>query len=70
MSMALSIVASISQQIHTIVWWRDIKTEQHQNLVANAGNPEINITAASTGVDLVLFYIRELSSTNTLPSLR
>lgn len=56
--MALHTVASIIQQIHTIVLWRDIKTSQHENIVANVGNPELNITGASTGLDLVLFYIR------------
>ena len=50
--------SSITQQIHTIIWWKDIKTEQHANLVENVGNPELNITGASTGMDLVLFYIR------------
>lgn len=55
---SLHTIASIIQQIHTIVRWSDIKTEQHANLVANVGNPELNITGASTGLDLVLFYIR------------
>ncbi|KAK4149562.1 hypothetical protein C8A00DRAFT_18758 [Chaetomidium leptoderma] len=54
----LHTLASIIQQIHTIVRWRDIKTEQHANVVANVGNPELNITGASTGLDLVLFYIQ------------
>ncbi|KAH6635097.1 hypothetical protein B0J18DRAFT_406677 [Chaetomium sp. MPI-SDFR-AT-0129] len=56
--MTLHTVASIAQQIHTIVRWRDIKIEQYANLVANVGNPELNITGASTGLDLVLFYIQ------------
>jgi hypothetical protein len=56
--MCLHTAASIAQQIHTIVRWRDIKTEQYANLVANVGNPELNITGGSTGLDLVLFYIR------------
>jgi hypothetical protein len=55
---SLHTTASIVQQIHTIVRWRDIKTEQHANIVANAGDPELNITGASTGLDLVLFYIQ------------
>ncbi|GAB1316708.1 hypothetical protein MFIFM68171_06918 [Madurella fahalii] len=59
--MALHTVASIIQQIHTIVLWRDIKTSQYDNLVANVGNPELNITGASTGLDLVLFYIQYYS---------
>ena len=56
--MSLHTAASITQQIHTIVRWRDIKIDQHANLVANVGNPELNITGSSTGLDLVLFYIR------------
>jgi len=59
--MSLHTVASVIQQIHTIIRWRDIKTEQYANLVANVGNPELNITGASTGLDLVLFYIRTCS---------
>lgn len=55
---SLHTLASIVQQIHTIARWCDIKTEQHANIVANVGNPELNITGASTGLDLVLFYIR------------
>jgi hypothetical protein len=55
----LHTLASIIQQIHTIARWRDIKTEQWENTRDNAGNPELNITGASTGLDLVLFYIRE-----------
>lgn len=57
----LHTATSIAQQIHTIVRWRDIKTEQYAKLVANVGNPELNITGASTGLDLVLFYIRTSS---------
>ncbi|KAK4246537.1 hypothetical protein C7999DRAFT_15333 [Corynascus novoguineensis] len=57
----LHTLASVMQQIHTIARWRDIKIEQHQNTVANAGDPELNITGASTGLDLVLFYIQYYS---------
>lgn len=56
--MSLHTLASVVQQIHTIIRWRDIKTEQYANLVANVGDPELNITGGSTGLDLVLFYIR------------
>lgn len=56
--MNLSAISSIVQQIHTIHRWRDIKTTQHRYLVENLGNPELNITGASVGMDLVLFYIR------------
>ncbi len=59
--MTLHTVASIAQQIHTIARWRDIKTEQHANMVANVGDPELNITGGSTGLDLALFYIRTSS---------
>ncbi|KAK0712222.1 hypothetical protein B0T21DRAFT_297479 [Apiosordaria backusii] len=56
--MVLHTFTSIIQQIHTIIWWNDIKTAQWQNVVENVGNPELNITGASTGLDLVLFYIQ------------
>jgi hypothetical protein len=55
----LHTLASVIQQIHTIIRWRDIKLEQYDNLVKHVGNPELNIAGASTGLDLVLFYIRE-----------
>ncbi|KAL2264359.1 hypothetical protein VTK26DRAFT_5785 [Humicola hyalothermophila] len=54
----LHTMASIAQQIHTIVRWRDIKTAEYENIVANVGNPELNITGGGTGLDLVLFYIQ------------
>jgi len=56
--LSLSVIASILQQTHTIARWNDIKTAQWQNVVGNVGNPELNITGASTGLDLVLFYIQ------------
>lgn len=55
---SLHTVASVIQQVHTIARWTDVKTDQHANLVANVGDPELNITGCSTGLDLVLFYIR------------
>lgn len=55
---SLHTLASIIQQIHTIIRWRDVKTAEHNNIVANVGNPELNITGGATGLDLVLFYIR------------
>ncbi|KAK1756005.1 hypothetical protein QBC47DRAFT_402173 [Echria macrotheca] len=57
-SLTLSVLASIIQQAHTISKWNDIKTAQWENVVANVGNPELNITGASTGLDLVVFYIQ------------
>ncbi|EAA33395.2 hypothetical protein GE21DRAFT_6482 [Neurospora crassa] len=60
-SMSLGTLASIIQQIHTIAYWNDVKTSQYENVVANAGRPELNVTGASTGFDLVLFYIQYYS---------
>ncbi|KAL2266933.1 hypothetical protein VTJ83DRAFT_4210 [Remersonia thermophila] len=57
----LHTLASVIQQIHTIARWREIKIEQWENVVQNVGNPELNITGASTGLDLVLFYIQYYS---------
>ncbi|KAI5925900.1 hypothetical protein F4810DRAFT_699812 [Camillea tinctor] len=54
----LSTAASIAQQIHTIVWWRDVKVEQYEYAIMNLGSPEIAIAGQSVGVDLVLFYIQ------------
>ncbi|KAI0407933.1 hypothetical protein F4802DRAFT_494153 [Xylaria palmicola] len=54
----LSIVASIAQQLHTIILWNDIKTEQFYYVKGNLGHPEIAIAGPSHGPDLVLFYIQ------------
>ncbi|KAK1834335.1 hypothetical protein QBC39DRAFT_25543 [Podospora conica] len=55
---SLSVIASLGQQLNTIINWDDIKIAQWQNVKDNVGNPELNITGASTGADLVLFYIQ------------
>ncbi|OLN87884.1 hypothetical protein CCHL11_00490 [Colletotrichum chlorophyti] len=55
---ALSTAASIAQQLHTLVRWRDIKFAQFRHSVANVGNPELAIAGQSVGFDLVLFYIQ------------
>ncbi|OHE95227.1 hypothetical protein CORC01_09488 [Colletotrichum orchidophilum] len=54
----LSTAASVAQQIHTIVRWRDIKLAQFEHLTAHVGNPELAIAGQATGLDLVLFYIQ------------
>lgn len=54
----LSTLASVIQQIHTIVAWRDIKIEQYNNAMANRGHIEIALAGLSTGMDRILFYIR------------
>ncbi|KAH6895285.1 hypothetical protein B0T10DRAFT_455549 [Thelonectria olida] len=51
-------LASIAQQIHTIVRWRDIKLEQHRHTTENIGNPELALAGNSVGLDLALFYIQ------------
>lgn len=56
---SLHTVASIMQQIHTIVAFKDVKTKEWENIAANVGSPELNITGGATGLDRVLFYIRE-----------
>ncbi|KAK2028101.1 hypothetical protein LX32DRAFT_591442 [Colletotrichum zoysiae] len=54
----LSTAASVAQQIHTLVRWRDIKFDQFQNAAANVGNPELAISHDSVGIDLVFYYIQ------------
>jgi hypothetical protein len=56
---SLSIIASLGQQLNTIINWNDIKIAQWQNVKDNVGSAELNITGASLGADLVLFYIRK-----------
>ncbi|KAF3070356.1 putative glycoside hydrolase protein [Daldinia childiae] len=58
----LGTIASIIQQFHTFIWWRDVKVEQYKYAVAHLGSPEIAIAGPSVGLDLVLFYIREYQS--------
>lgn len=72
---SLSIIASLGQQLNTIVNWNDIKIAQWHNVKTNVGSAELNITGASLGADLVLFYIREhprappsLTGTHLTPS--
>ncbi|KAK1999337.1 hypothetical protein LX36DRAFT_484576 [Colletotrichum falcatum] len=54
----LSTAASVAQQIHTLVRWRDIKFDQFHHANANVGNPELAISHQSVGLDLVFFYIQ------------
>ncbi|KAI2632715.1 hypothetical protein GGS26DRAFT_89713 [Hypomontagnella submonticulosa] len=54
----LGSIASVIQQFHTFVWWRDVKIQQYEYTVAHLGSPEIAIAGPSAGLDLVLFYIQ------------
>ncbi|KAI1798536.1 hypothetical protein F4811DRAFT_198669 [Daldinia bambusicola] len=54
----LGTIASITQQFHTFIWWRDVKVEQYKYAVTHLGSPEIAIAGPSVGLDLVLFYIQ------------
>ncbi|KAH6656783.1 hypothetical protein BKA67DRAFT_553082 [Truncatella angustata] len=54
----ISTLASIIQQLHTIIWWTDVKTEQWENSKAHIGSVEVAIAGPSVGIDLVLFYIQ------------
>ncbi|KAK1597278.1 uncharacterized protein LY79DRAFT_507797 [Colletotrichum navitas] len=54
----LSTAASIAQQIHTLLRWRDIRFDQFRHANANVGNPELAISRASVGIDLAFFYIQ------------
>ncbi|KAI1754667.1 hypothetical protein F4782DRAFT_454505 [Xylaria castorea] len=54
----VSAAGSIAQQLHTIVAWEDVKTEQFYYVHKNLGSPELAIAGPSYGLDLVLFYIQ------------
>ncbi|KAI0517326.1 hypothetical protein F5B22DRAFT_645961 [Xylaria bambusicola] len=54
----VSVAASIAQQLHTIVLWEDIKTNQFHYVHDHLGSPELAIAGPSYGLDLVLFYIQ------------
>ncbi|KAH8911429.1 hypothetical protein BR93DRAFT_333855 [Coniochaeta sp. PMI_546] len=55
---SLNCLASIIQQIHSIVAWNDVKTDQYHYVVTHVGNPEIVIAGPSQGLDLALFYVQ------------
>lgn len=57
---ALATLASMGQQLHTYLRWTSIKLAQYDYVRANLGNPELSVAGPSVGVDIVLFYIREL----------
>ncbi|KAK6845554.1 hypothetical protein PG995_015664 [Apiospora arundinis] len=54
----LSTLASIAQQIHTIVDWRNVKIDQYNTAVAHQGSIVVAVAGPSTGLDLVLFFIQ------------
>ena len=59
----IATTASIIQQVHSIVTWRDLVREQFERRLANghSDSPEMAIANGSFGTDLVLFYIRTFS---------
>ncbi|KAI0451526.1 hypothetical protein F5B21DRAFT_380726 [Xylaria acuta] len=54
----VSTAGSIAQQLHTLVLWEEVKTEQFYYVQDNLGSPELAIAGPSYGLDLVLFYIQ------------
>ncbi|EJT74721.1 hypothetical protein GGTG_08559 [Gaeumannomyces tritici R3-111a-1] len=58
---SISTTASIIQQFHTIVDWENIAMAKFDRVLADPRNPELSISGASVGVDLVLFYIQYYS---------
>jgi hypothetical protein len=58
---ALSIVSSLVQQIHDLVTYESLVTRQFHNTKAHPDHPEIVIANGSTGMSLVLYYIRKCS---------
>jgi hypothetical protein len=61
----LSITASIVQQIHDVVRYESLVTEQFEHRKAHPNNPEVAIANGSTGFSLVLYYIRESSQSSS-----
>lgn len=60
----LSTAASIAQQVHTLVRWEEVKTDQFHYVQEHVGRPELVLAGPSYGLDLVLFYIRTLPCPN------
>lgn len=57
----ISTAASITQQFHSIINWRDIALAKFERIAADPRNPELSISGASEGFDLILFYIQYYS---------
>ncbi|TLS29368.1 hypothetical protein PpBr36_00942 [Pyricularia pennisetigena] len=55
---AVATIASMIQQAHTIINWRDIKIAQFTREETEAWNPELSVTGSTEGLDLILFYIQ------------
>ncbi|KAK4031182.1 hypothetical protein C8A01DRAFT_51632 [Parachaetomium inaequale] len=58
---SLHTLASIAQQIYTIVRWRDIKFDQYNYLVAHIDDPQLSSQNTMTGLVRALFYIQYYS---------
>jgi hypothetical protein len=54
----VSTVASMIQQIHTILWYKDLMREQFARKANYLENPELVTANGAFGLDLVLYYIR------------
>ncbi|KAI1128474.1 hypothetical protein F5Y10DRAFT_240457 [Nemania abortiva] len=54
----ISTTASIAQQLHTIIRWDEVKTEQFYYVQDHIGSPELATAGPSYGLDLVLYYIQ------------
>lgn len=63
----LSTLASILQQIHTIVDWRNIKIDQYNTAVRLQGSIVVAVAGPSTGLDLGLFFVRTFLPAAPLP---
>ncbi|KLU86129.1 hypothetical protein MAPG_05148 [Magnaporthiopsis poae ATCC 64411] len=51
-------LASIIQQFHSIIDWRDIMLAKFERILADPQDPELIISGAAEGFDLILFYIQ------------
>ena len=60
----ISIVASIIQQIHDYTWWDSIIIAQFDHKQHSESDPELVIANGSIGLDLALYYIRQLCPTS------
>lgn len=54
----ISTTASLIQQIHVIAFYRDIEVQQYEARVKDPFSPDARVANGSTGMDLILYYIR------------
>ncbi|KAH9894620.1 hypothetical protein F4778DRAFT_784050 [Xylariomycetidae sp. FL2044] len=62
----VSTVASIAQQLHTIIKWRDIKIEQYYHAYDTAGSPELAVAGQAVALTQSIYGYTDLEASKHL----